>query len=333
MKYIAGIDLGGTNIKAALVDENFDIVARSMTQTPYLKPAEITFSRIFFVIEELLKSKGITKEDLLGIGIGIPGLTDSRTNIAHEVKFLRWSDMDVAKPIREHFGVPVFAENDGSVNALGELHFGAGRGYNNLILLTIGTGLGAGVIIDGNILRGQSYVAGEIGHMVIDPAGDRCVCGKYGCFESCCSGTALVRYARRFVLDYPDSVLVKYTNSNIFTIDGEMISRGYDAGDAACIKTFELFSQKLSVGIVNLIDIFNPGLIIISGGVSRAGERILTPVREMVFRSLMHPLQKCDIKAGELFTDAGVLGATVVVARALGRQDRLSKRGETDGKE
>jgi len=324
MEYIVGIDLGGTNIKAALIDNSYNIVMRSMVETPYEKPAATTFERIIHVVEELLEKAKVNRSALLGIGIGIPGLTDNRTNIAHEVKFLKWSNTDVAKPIQEHFGVPVFAENDGSVNALGELYFGSGKWHKNMILLTIGTGLGAGIIINGELLRGRDYVAGEIGHMVIESNGDQCACGKFGCFESCCSGTALVRYARRFVLEYTDSVLLKYTGGDVSFINGEMIDRGYDEGDEACIKTIELFARKLSVGLVNLIDIFNPEIIVISGGVSRSGERILAPTRKLISESLMHPIQECKVTTGKLGTDAGVLGASVVAARATGMLNNIT---------
>lgn len=321
MKYIAGIDLGGTNIKAALVDRSFRIVARAQVRTPFRMPPETTFARMIQVIEDLLEDIGKDKSALLSIGIGIPGLTDCRTNIAHEVKFLGWSNMDVSTPIRKHFDVPVIAENDGAVNALGEYYFGAGRGYKDIILLTLGTGLGSGIIVNGQLLRGESYVAGEVGHMVIESDGDLCACGKRGCFESCCSGVALVRYARRSVLEYPDSVLLKYTNNDILAINGEMISRGYDTGDQACTTAIGLFVKKLSVGLVNLIDIFNPSIIIIGGGVSHSGERILAPVRDLVRQNLMHPLQECKIVTGELSSDAGVLGACAIAAQSLGIPD------------
>ena len=333
MEYIAGIDLGGTNIKAVLVDRKFNIVNRAMVPTPFQKSPEMIFCRIIQVVEELLTEKSIDKSKLEGIGIGIPGLTDSRTNIAHEVKFLKWRNTDVAAPIHKHFGVPVFAENDGSINTLGEFYFGAGRGYKNIILLTIGTRLGGGIIINGELLYGHGYVAGEVGHMVIESNGELCVCGKRGCLESYCSGSAMIRYARKTVIDYPESVLLKYTNNDIFAINGEMISHGFDEGDKACVETINYFAEKLSIGLVNFIDIFNPGIIIIGGGVSCAGERILAPTRELVSRSLMHPSQECEIVTGQLYTDAGVLGACAVAARSLGLADVMVLEGKnTDGK-
>lgn len=317
MKYIAGIDLGGTNIKAIILNTDFKVVISKSIPTPFQRPKDETFATINQHIENLLKESSIEKQNLLGIGFGIPGLTDSRSGVAYNIPFLGWTNTDMTTPLKNHFGVPVFAENDGNINALGEMHFGAGRGFNDLILITLGTGLGCGIIMDGKLLHGAAGVAAETGHMVIETDGDQCVCGKRGCFESCCSGTALTRYARRLALEFSETSLIKETNGNLFNITGEMIQRGFDEGDMVCRKVLELFSQKLSVGLVNLIDLFNPGIIIISGGVSRLGERVLAPTRELVEESLMHPIQKCGIVKGELDSDAGVMGACSLVAEAL----------------
>ncbi len=317
MKYITGIDLGGTNIKAVLTDTSFEIIGQKSIPTPFQQPSETTFSVIIQLIEDVLKGATVQKKDLLGIGIGVPGITDSRSNKAYNIPFLGWIDEDVGEPLHKHFGVPVFAENDGNINALGEMHFGAGRGYEDILLITLGTGLGCGIIIGGKLLHGASHVAAEAGHMVIEANGDLCVCGKRGCFESCCSGTALTRYARRLAMEFPDTLLLEYAHGDLFGITGEMINRGFDQGDLVCKKVFEIFSQKLSIGLVNLIDLFNPGIVIISGGVSGCGERILAPTRKLVEANLMHPIQKCNIVQGELYNNAGVMGACSLVAEAL----------------
>ena len=317
MKYIAGIDLGGTNIKAVIVNTDFEVCARKSVSTPFQKPKDETFAAIIQLVDDLLREASVNRADLLGIGFGIPGLTDSRTNIAYNIPFLGWTDTDMGEPLSKYFGVPVFAENDGNVNALGEMHFGAGKGFENIILITLGTGLGCGIITGGKLLHGASNVAAETGHMVIEANGDQCVCGKRGCFESCCSATALTRYARQFALEFAETSLLKYTDGNLFSINGEMIQRGYDEGDMVCRKVLEVFSQKLSIGLVNLINLFNPGIIILSGGVSRLGDRILVPTRKLVEASLMHPIQKCDIVQGKLDNNAGVMGACSLVAEAM----------------
>lgn len=317
MKYIVGIDIGGTNIKAAIVNDKFKIMASKSVPTPYLQSEKIIFSFIIRVIKELMENVQIKAADLRGIGLGIPGLTDSQNGMAHCVSFLRWVDTDVTSPLSNHFQIPVFCENDGSVNILGEMYFGAGKGYKNIILLTLGTGLGSGIVVNGELLCGENGAASEVGHMLIEPDGDVCVCGKRGCFESCCSATALTRFARRMVLDHRESVLLKYTDGNIFHITGEMIHKGYLEGDEACIETIRVFNDKLSVGIGNLINLFNPGLIILSGGVSKLGDILITPVRAKVEEALLHPVQKCEIVIGKLYTNAGVLGACGLVAKRL----------------
>jgi glucokinase len=317
MKYIVGIDLGGTNIKAVVVNTDFEVVARKSIATPFQKPKEDTFSVINHHVEDMLYDGFIDKKNLLGIGFGIPGLTDSRNNVAYNIPFLGWTNTDMGEPLKIHFGVPVFAENDANVNALGEMHFGAGKGYQDILLITLGTGLGCGIITGGKLLHGKSHVAAEAGHMVIETNGDQCICGKRGCFESCCSGTALTRYARRLALEYSETSLVRYSDGNLFAINGEMIQRGFDEGDLVCKKVLEVFSQKLSVGLINLINLFNPGIVIISGGVSRLGDRILIPTRKLVEENLMHPIQKCDIVQGQLDNEAGVMGACSLAAEAL----------------
>lgn len=326
MKYLAGIDLGGTNIKFALMDEHMGNIHKKSIPTPFRESPETVFQAMITGLQSLLEENGLFPDSLSGIGIGIPGLTDSRRSFAYEVKFLRWRDTDVAAPFSKAFGVPVIAENDGAVNALGECYLGVGKGKQNVILLTLGTGLGCGIITGGKLLRGRDGVAAETGHMTIDPGGDLCACGRRGCFESCCSATALTRYARRAVLDHPDSVLMQYAGGDIFSIDGPMICRGSDNGDAASQNALRIFNEKLSIGLVNLINLLNPDMIILSGGAAAAGDRILVPVRKLVEEKLMHPVQHCDIVTGQLGSDAGSLGACILAAQETGLL-KLDERG------
>ena len=316
MNYYVGIDLGGTNIKGMIMNDRLQVIIKKIFPTPQRKPPEETFTAIINLVEAMMGESAVCIEDVLGIGIGIPGLIDSRVNKVFNAANLLWSDMDVGIPLRDYFKKPVYAENDGNVNALGEMYFGAGKGFGDIVLLTLGTGLGSGIVVGGQLLHGASHVAGEVGHMVIESDGELCSCGKRGCFESCCSATAMVRYARKFAIENPDTLLLKYASGNPLAITCEMIDYGFDAGDAVSQKTIETFAQKLSIGLVNLINLFNPEVIIIGGGLSRSGERILKPVRKQVEDSLMHPVQRCKILAGELGSDAGVMGACSIVAAA-----------------
>lgn len=309
MNYYVGIDLGGTNIKGMIMNEALQPVISKTAPTPQNKNPESVFFEINNLIESMAAESEIDMEDVSGIGFGVPGLIDSRKNLVLNAANLFWTNVDAGKWLQKYFKKPVYTENDGTINALGEMCFGAGRGCSNILLLTLGTGLGSGIIIDGNILHGASHVAAEAGHMIIETDGARCSCGKNGCFESCCSAAALIRYALERIEDHPDSLLLAYASGNQNGITGEMISKAWDEEDAAAKQAVKIFAKKLSIGLVNLINLFNPEIIIISGGVSQLGERILGQVREQVENALMHPIQHCRIVTGELGIDAGVMGA------------------------
>lgn len=313
MECVAGIDIGGTNIKCILMSGEDEVLAKESVSTPYRRPVPEVVDLIEEVICRMLKKSGREREELLGIGLGIPGPTNFRTGVAYEVPFLGWSDVNICEMLEERFHVPVFCDNDANLNALGEMRFGAGAGRQNIILLTLGTGLGCGIIVDGRILRGANNVAAEAGHMVIESDGALCVCGKRGCFESCCSATALVRYAKEFAAQYPDSLLLQYAGGDAERIDGKMIHRGCLEGDKASLKTRDVFVEKLTTGLVNMINLLNPECIILSGGVSGMGEVLLAPLRVSVENLLMHKVQKCDIIIGKLYTMAGVMGACHMV--------------------
>lgn len=309
MNYYVGIDLGGTNIKGMIMNETLQPVISKSAPTPQNKKPESVFSEINNLVESMAAESEIDMEDVAGIGLGVPGLIDSRKNFVLNAANLFWTDVDAGKWLQRYLKKPVYTENDGTINALGEMYFGAGRGCSNILLLTLGTGLGSGIIIDGNVLHGASHVAAEAGHMIIEPDGARCSCGKNGCFESCCSATALTRYARERIQDHPESLLLAYASGDLDAITGEMICNAWDAEDTAAMQAVGIFAKKLSIGLVNLINLFNPEIIIISGGVSQLGERILGQVREQVENELMHPIQHCRIVIGELGIDAGVMGA------------------------
>jgi len=319
MKHYVGIDLGGTNIKAVLVNERFERVRSRCVPTPVARGPETVFEHMIGLVEGLLDGASVDRAGLKGIGVGVPGLIDHRSGIVYDIKNFRWRETNVPAPLQRRFGVPVHADNDGALNALGEMLFGAGRGCKNLIVLTLGTGIGCGIVADGTPLRGRNNFAAEVGHMVIELGGERCVCGKRGCFEACCSAGALIRYAAGFAGEDEASFLRARTAGNLDRITGELIAEGYDLFDPACRDAMRLFSEKLSVGLVNLIDIFNPERIILSGGVSGAGRRLLDGVMPLVEANLMTPAQKCDIVIGELFSDAGALGACALAAEGEGK--------------
>lgn len=310
--YYVGVDLGGTYIKAVVMNGSFKSVRKNAAQTQYKETAGVVLFQIIRLIEELLLSANIKKAEVAGIGIGVPGITDNVKNTAVVVPNLRWHDVPVGDIIGKHFGIPVFVENDGSVNALGEMYAGAGKGFKDIILITLGTHLGSGIIVNGRLLGGASNFAGETGHMIIQADGEPCVCGNKGCFGSYCSAEAMIRTANALKPEYPDSALFRYTKGKFEEATAEMISTGFDEGDTLCIKVMEKTVKYLSIGLANLIHLFNPEIIIIGGGVSNAGRRLLDPVREQVKQYLMHPRQNCLIEKAKLGSDAGMLGAAIL---------------------
>lgn len=320
MGYILGVDLGGTNIKSVLLTDDNKVINKSSIKTPFQASVETIIRTLVDLTDSQIEKANIDSSDILGMGLGLPGLVNVRDSYVYNIPFLGWLNTSLSEPLEKAFPFPFFIENDGNLNALGELRFGIGKGLKNLILLTLGTGVGGGIIQDGKLVRGASGVAAEVGHMVIDANGALCVCGKRGCFESACSAKALTRYARNLLLEYPDSSLLSEINGNLFAITGEMIQEGYDKGDLVCRKTVEIFAEQLSIGLVNFINLFNPEAIILSGGVSLLGLRLLEPVRHLVSLQLVHPIQNCQINQGSLGVDAGVLGACALVKDYLFEQ-------------
>jgi glucokinase len=322
MGHILGVDIGGTNIKSVLITDENTVISKTSIKTPFHASIDTIISTLVDLTDSQIKKANIDSADILGMGLGLPGLVNVNNSYAYNIPFLEWLNTSLSEPLKKAFRFPVFIENDGNLNALGEFRFGIGKGLKNLILLTLGTGVGGGIIQDGKLVRGASGVAAEVGHMVIDANGALCVCGKRGCFESSCSAKALTRYARNLLIEYPDSSLLSDTKGNLFAITGEMIQEGYDKGDLVCRKTVEIFAQQLSIGLVNLINLFNPEAIILSGGVSLLGLRLLEPVRHLVSSQLVHEIQNCQIIQGSLGVDAGVLGACALVS------DRLSEQSD-----
>lgn len=319
MKYIAGVDVGGTSVKMILVDADYEVRQEDVFFTPKKgSPPEEMYDRIIASIEKMLAEEGAAREDLLGVGIGVPGPVNHEDGMVYTLPNVGWTNVPIRRDLEERLHVPVDVDNDGNANALGECTFGAGKGMRNLVLLTLGTGLGGGVIINGDILRGANNVAGEVGHFTIVENGELCGCGARGCFEAYVNIGGMSRVARQKAEEYPDTELLRMAGGDPMKIDPKMVNEACQANDRAALETLEIYTGHLATGIHGLINIFNPEAVILSGGVSAFGERLLVPLREQVRAQLMHPVQECPIVTGELYQRAGVLGACALVGRALG---------------
>jgi len=316
-RYFVGIDLGGTFVKAVLADSGFHIVAESRIPTPVGIPASEGIGQIIKEVEDLLAQKPGAKEGLMGIGIGLPGQVDTKAGVALWLPNVNWVDVDVKTPFEEHFGVPMAVGNDGNINLLGEKYFGKGKGYDDIVLITLGTGLGSGIMIDGKLLLGVADVATETGHMIIEKGGDPCPCGKRGCFEAYCSAPALIRSALKLADEYPDSVLWTYVDGKKEALTADLVSKGYEEGDPLAKRVFERFVDYLVVGISNLIHIFNPGIVLLAGGVANAGDILIVPTVQALEEYYMVDRMRCPVLRADL-KEAGTLGACALVAGQIG---------------
>lgn len=317
-KYIAGIDLGGTTIQTVLTDEDYNIVTKYKSDTLAKKGPAAVIGRMMDAIDHVLEESNLSKKDLLGIGLGIPGLMDIEKGISLFAGNLSWENIQVLQPFKDRFQVPVYMDNDVRVNALGEWYFGAGRGVKNMVLITLGTGVGAGIIIDGKMLRGPQSAAGEVGHMIIVEDGPACTCGSRGCLEVFASATGMMRRCKELMLENRDSLLWQMCEGDIDKVRTYMIDKAHDQGDKVGLQVMAETAYYLGIGLTNVVNIFNPELVVIGGGVSKAGERLLGPAREFVNkRAMVVQRQHYKLVAAQMLDEAGMLGACTLVKENL----------------
>ena len=329
MKYIIGIDMGGTSVKMLLADEEYRVRQEDVFLTPKKGSApEEMYDRIVASIENMLAEEGASRNELLGVGIGVPGPVNFESGMIYTLPNVGWKNVPVRNDLEERLQAPVFVDNDGSVNVMGEYVFGAGRGYRNIVELILGTGLGGGVLINGEILRGRDNVAAELGHFVIVEDGEPCGCGNHGCLETYVNISGMTRAAKQKAKEYPYTAMLALADGEPELITPKIVNEACQVGDTAALETLAIYTEHLTTGVNSLINIFNPEVVILSGGISAFGERLLAPLRERVELNLMHDIQKCPIVTGELYQRAGVLGACAMVGHQLGEPEANGKVNE-----
>jgi len=310
---VLAIDLGGTKIIAAIISNKGQVMAREYSLTLADEGLEAVINRIFSAMDRLLSQRSINSSQLDSISIAAPGPLDFDKGLLTSPPNLPgWHDIPLRDIVKEKYKVNTFLINDANAAALGEHHFGAGRGVNNLILLTVGTGVGGGIIINGRLYSGTSGSAGEIGHMTIDVNGPRCNCGNIGCLETLASGTAVAKEAIRRVRQEERSSLIEIVEGKIENITAEKVSIAAQGGDSLASEVILKAATYLGVGIANLVNIFNPEIIIIGGRMAKMGDLLLNPARQVVReRAFQLSAQAVQIVPARLGDDAGVLGAAV----------------------
>lgn len=310
MKYYIGIDLGGTNIKAGVVNENYEIIAKASTKTLCPRPAKEIADDMAKVSIEACKNAGIGIDEIEWIGIGTPGIADNVNGTIPYSNNLGFKDVPIRKYIREHIDKPVYVANDANAAAYGEFVAGAAKGACDAVCITLGTGVGAGVIIDGKIFTGRNLAGTEIGHMVIEADGPQCTCGRKGCFEVFSSATGLINMTKQAIAENPGSILAKYEKD-----DGKVSARhafmAMREGDAAGKAVVDKYIKYLAAGITNVINIFQPDILCIGGGVCNEGDPLMKPMVELVKKEVYTRMldKNTEITVAKLGNDAGIIGA------------------------
>ena len=312
-KLAIGVDIGGTKVLAGLVNERGEVIARARRPTPSRDPRAVERT-IAEVVKELSAHPSIgADQEIAGVGIGAAGFVDADRARVLFAPHLAWRNEPLRDQVTAAVGLPVIVENDANAAAWAEWRFGAGRQESRLVCVTLGTGIGGGIVLDGVVQRGRWGMAGEFGHMVVVPDGRRCECGNRGCLEQYASGNVLGREARELAAagSPVTMALVERVGGDHSALVGPLITEAAREGDAAAVELFEEVGRWLGIGLANLAAALDPGMFVIGGGVSDAGELLLAPARESFRKTLtgrgFRPMPQI-VKAA-LGPEAGLVGA------------------------
>ena len=312
--YRIGIDLGGTNIVAGVVDENNKIVATAKCKTACPRPAEDIVADMAKVAKQAVENAGITMDQVQGAGVGSPGTCNQDTGLVEYSNNLGFENLPLCAMLEEHLGVKVAIENDANAAALGEFNAGAAKGVNSCVCITLGTGVGGGVIIDGKVFAGSNFAGTELGHTVINVGGEPCSCGRKGCWEAYASATALVRQTRRAMEADKASKMWEIAGS-LDNVDGRTAFDAMRAGDESGKKVVDAYIYYIAVGLIDMINIFQPDVLCIGGGICKEGDTLLVPLQKYIEqeRYSKHSVKQTRLCVAQLGNDAGIIGAACLV--------------------
>ena len=314
--YRVGIDLGGTNIVAGVVDDEYNIIAKANCKTAVPRPEADICDSMAAVVLEALDKAGVTMDEVAYIGIGVPGAVNPETRIIETSPNLFFQNWEVAKMMEERLHKYTKVENDANAAALGEFLAGSAKGSKNAVAITLGTGVGGGIIIDGKIYSGSNYAGAELGHMVIVKDGVECGCGRKGCWEAYASATALIRMTKAAIRNEKAefSYMLNAVEGDIEKVDGKTAFDAMLAGDNTGTAVVKEFIEYLATGIINVINIFQPDVLCIGGGIANQGENLLGPLRTIVERERFtkHNDKQTKICVATLGNDAGIIGAACI---------------------
>ena len=313
--YYIGIDLGGTNIAAGIVDENYNIVRKGSVPTLPDRDAELIIKDMGELCNNLLNQEGLKVSDIAYAGIATPGTANRERGVVEYANNLPFMDFPIAEVLKKYLKVDkVYIENDANAAAKGEAMAGAAKGCNHAVMITLGTGLGGGIIVDKQVYSGFNFAGAELGHMVIEYDGRQCTCGRKGCWEAYSSATGLIAMTKDKLEVTEDTLMHKLVQENGGSISGKTAFAAMKQGDKAGAEVVAMYINYLSCGLSNIINIFQPEILCIGGGVCNEGDALIKPLLELVDKEqyTRNSSKKTQIKIAALGNDAGIIGAAVL---------------------
>lgn len=311
-----GIDVGGTNVKIALVDKSGKIIYSNSVPTYAKMGYEYTVNNIKQAIKDLMKETNTIAKDIDGIGFDFPGQVDYKTGVVKLAPNIPgWVNVPIAQMIEEEFHIPTRIDNDVRCAALGEMKFGAGQGCENFVCITVGTGIGSGLVVNGQLVRGASNAAGEIGHIKLQMKdGLICGCGDTGCLEAYASGPSIVAMAQDYIKGGKSTKFREMAAAEGGEITPYMVAKAAEAGDPVAKRIFAIVGEYIGIGLTSVINLLNPEKVIIGGGVAEAGDLLLDPIRKTIKeRAMVVACSAVEIVPAQLGNSAGVIGASMLI--------------------
>ncbi len=306
--YTIGIDFGGTNIAAGLVNEKYEIVARASVPTLLGRDYGEMVKDMGMLVHKLVNENSLTLDDIKYIGIGAPGVLDNEKGLATDNSNIKWVNYPLRAELQKYVDKPVYLGNDANVAAWAEYIGGCGKGAKNFVMLTLGTGVGGGIILDGKLHSGSHNIGAEIGHTVFKVGGEKCGCGNSGCMEAYCSATALVKMAKKAVEVHPESCIAKAD-----AINAKVVIDAAKAGDKLGVELFDEYVSNLAQAIASIVNFLDPDVIALGGGVANSGDFLLEPVRKEFPKYVtFSAMQNTRVLKAEMGNDAGIIGSALL---------------------
>lgn len=314
--YYIGIDLGGTNIAAGIIDENCNLICKGKTPTLAHRPADELVADMATLCTSLVQKAGLTFAQIAALGVAVPGAFDPESGIVKCCNNINMNQYPIADKLRALLPIErICLDNDANVAALAEAKMGAGKGCDDFVMVTLGTGVGGGIVIGGKLYSGFNFTGGELGHMIIQYGGRACSCGQKGCWEAYSSATALVAMTKEKMAERPESLMWEMCGGNAENASPRTAFDAAKKGDAAGDEVVKTFIEYLACGLVNMVNIFQPRVLCIGGGLCGEGDYLLTPLKELVDRNQYGADEledKTVLKIAELGNDAGIIGAAAL---------------------